>query len=113
MDKRLLSHDPITGLDTWHSYDSQTDETIISYSGDCSPILEQNKALANNTEISKAGIKDGFWLYASIPASLQVKWLIEDGIDIWNKHHGPRISAKLEDPEYRFLKTTHLHHRFK
>ena len=98
---------------TWHSYDEQTDETIISYTADSTPILEQNKSIANDTDISKQGIKDGFWLYASIPVEVQLQWLINDGIDVYNKHHGPRISQKLEDPDYRYLKTTHLHHKFK
>lgn len=113
MSKRLLSYDPITGLETWHDYDAQEDKTVIIYSADSKPVLEQNKAMTNDTDFSKKGIKDGWWLYASIPVMVQVKWLIEKGVDVYNKHHGPQISRLLEDPEYRYLKTTTGHHKLK
>lgn len=113
MSKRLIAYDEITGLETWHDYDPVTDEMTIGYAADSTPILEVNKAMANDTEFSKKGIKDGFWLYASIPAEIQVRWMIEHGIDIMNRHHGPRISKLLNDPEYRYLKTTTKNHQFK
>ena len=113
MSKRLIDTDPVTGLATWHDYDSVTDTTTIGYSADSSPIIERNKAIQNDTEISKYGIKEGWWLYASIPAEVQVMWMIEHGIDILNKDHGPRISKLLNDPEYRYLKTTSKNHKFK
>jgi len=113
MSERLVSYDPYTGLQVWHSYDPMTDATTIRTVGDCEPVLEMNKRMANDTAFTKEGIGRDFWLYARIPAAIQVKWLIEDGIDIWNKHHGPRISRKLEDPEWKYLKTTTRHHKFK
>lgn len=111
--RRLLSHDPITGLDTWHEYDSQTDETRIITTGDAEPYLEANKIRANDTQLTKNGIKNGMWLYASIPPGVQVKWLIEHGVDIYKKEHGPQMSRLLEDPQYKFLKTTEKRHQFK
>ena len=106
MDKRLLSHDPVTGLLTWHSYDSLTDETIISYTADSTPILEANKRKANDPEYSRDGIKDEFWHYATIPVEVQMDWLINHGVDIYRKEDGPKISKLLSDPDYRYLKTT-------
>src|SRR5260221_3146913 len=97
--RRHLSHDPITGLDTWHEYDSQTDETHIITTGDAEPYLEINKTRANDDETTKNGIKKGMWLYASIPPGIQVKWLIEHGVDIYKKEHGPQMSKLLEDPQ--------------
>lgn len=111
--RRLLSHDPITGLDTWHEYDSQTDETHIITTGDAEPYLELNKARANDDGITKNGIKNGMWLYASIPPGIQVKWLVEHGVDIYKKEHGPQMSKLLEDPQYKYLKTTTRRHLFK
>lgn len=113
MTERLLSRDPVTGLEQWFSYDSQNDTTIIRTVGDCEPIIEANKKMANDNDFTSHGIKDGMWLYASIPAAVQVKWLVEHGVDVYNKHHGPQISRLLEDPEYRYLKTTHKKHFFK
>ncbi len=113
MDKKLLDYDPLTGLMTWHSYNDLTDETTISYTGDSTPIIELNKQRQNDDELTKQGIKQEMWLYASIPAMVQVEWLLKHGVDIYNKEHGPRMSALLEDPQYKYLKTTTKHHRIK
>ena len=113
MDKRLLSVDPLTGLMTWHSYDPLTDETIISYTADSSPILEGNKMMANDADYTKQGIKQEFWHYATIPVEVQMDWLINKGVDIYNPDHSKKISELLNDPDYRYLKTTHKHHEMK
>ena len=113
MEKRLLSVDPLTGLMTWHSHDPLTDETIISYTADSSPILEGNKMMANDPDYTKQGIKQEFWHYASIPVEVQMDWLINKGVDVYNKDHAKKIGELLNDPEYRYLKTTHLHHKMK
>ncbi len=113
MDKRLLSFDPCTGLKTFHSYNDLTDETFISYEAPSSPIIELNKTLQNDTDYSKAGIKQDFWHYATIPVMVQMEWLINYGIDIYKQEDGPRISSLLNDPDYRYLKTTEKHHKFK
>lgn len=113
MDKRLLSFDPVTGLNTWFSYDSLTDETIISYTADSTPILERNKRFANDAEYSKKGIKQEFWHLATIPVEVQMDWLINKGVDIYNPDHSKKISQLLHDPDYRYLKTTAGRHEFK
>lgn len=113
MDIRHLSTDPITGVETWHHYDDQTDETRIIYTADDTPLLEQNKMLQNDTGYTQAGIKQEFWKYASFPPGVQVKWLIEYGIDVWNRDHYDRITKLLEDPQWRHLKCTTRHHRLK
>jgi len=105
MDKRLLDYNSITGLETWYSVDSDGTE-IIEYTSDAEPILEVNKALQNETDHTKKGIKDGFWHYASIPAGVQMKWYVEEGIDVYNKDHMPRVLKKLQDRDYMHLKTT-------
>ena|SRR3990167_334633 len=113
MSERLLSFDPLTGLSSHFSYDELTDTTTIRTSGDSTPYLERNKALANDTEFSKAGIKNEMWLYASIPPAVQVELLLNHGIDVYKREHGARLSKILEDPAYRYLKTTTKHHQFK
>jgi hypothetical protein len=105
MDKRLLDYNDITGLSTWYSIDSEGTE-ILEYSADSEPVLEVNKALQNDADYSKKGIKDGWWHYGSIPAAVSMKWLIEDGIDILDPDHTPRVLKKMNEPGYRYLKTT-------
>ena len=113
MDRRLLSVDPITGLETYHNYNPQTDETIIETWQDIEPVLEMNKKLKNDTDLTKRGIKEGFWKYASIPVIFQYKMLVNEGVDIYRREHGERLSKLLENPDYSHLKTTTKVHRFK
>lgn len=113
MDKRLLSVDPMTGLMTWHSYDALTDETVISYTADSSPILETNKMMANDSEYTKQGIRQEFLHYATIPVEVQMDWLINRGVDIYNRDHNKKVSELLNDPDYRYLKTTTMNHVMK
>lgn len=111
--RRLIGHDHYSGISTYHEHDSLTDKTTIIHASDSAPVLERNRALANDTDYSKNGIKQGFWLYASIPAIVQTKWLIEHGVDVYNKDHADRIGKLLNDPEYQYLKTTTGKHKFK
>lgn len=113
MQRRMLSKDPFTGLETHHEYDPATEETRIILTGDAEPVLEENKRLANDTQYSKKGIKQEFWKYASIPAGIQVKWLIEHGVDVYNTQHAERMGKLLELPEYKYLKCTTGKHKFK
>lgn len=113
MSKELIDYDPFTGISQYHDYDPTTDISRFICEGDAGPVLEINKAMANDTDFTKNGIKDGMWLYASIPTIFQYKLLVEKGIDVYKKEHGPALSRVLEDPEYRHLKTTTKRHIIK
>lgn len=111
MSKRHLATDPVTGLMTWHDYDPQTDTTFISYTADAEPVLERNKVMQNEASLSKKGMKDEFWHYASIPVGVQLDWLINKGVDVMNRDHAKKVFALVNDPEYRYLKTTAGFHK--
>ena len=111
MSRELFSHDPLTGLSVWFDYNDATDETTLQYEQDVEPYLERNKMLANDTEHTKQDIKDEMWQYASIPVGIQMKWLIEEGLDVFDDNAWPQIMAKLNDPQYRHLKTTNKFHK--
>ena len=113
MKRRLIAEDPITGIATFHEYNPDTDETTLIYVGDDGPCLEENKRLANDDEYTKNGIKQEFWRYASIPPSVQLKWLTEKGVDVYNKEHGKAVGRLVNDREWGYLKTTTKHHEFK
>ena len=98
------------GLTVWFDYNELTDETTLEYEQDVEPILELNKAQANDDSFTKQGIKDEMWKYASIPNGVAMKWLIEEGLDIYDDNAWPQIYAKLNDPQYQYLKTTTKHH---
>jgi len=113
MSKEFLSYDPLNGITQYHHYDPTTDTSIFESVGDAGPVLELNRKIANETDITKKGIKDGMWLYARIPTIFQFKLLVEKGIDVYKKADGNRLSKVLEDPEYRHLKTTTKKHIIK
>lgn len=105
MTKRLLDYDPATGMKTWHHYDEATDTEALEYEQDVEPILERNKALQADNEGKSMG--DGCHV-ASIPSSIQLKWLIEHGVDITNKDHMPGVKRLLNSDEYRYLKVRNI-----
>lgn len=59
--------------------------------------VEENK--------SAQGIKPrgDMWHVGHVPASVGLKWLAEEGIDMWNPAHWDRVKAKLMDSDYRHL----------
>ena len=106
MSRELFSHDPMTGMTVWFHYDEMTDQVHLEYEQDAEPIIELNKKLANDNEVTREGFKNEFYQVASIPVGLQMKWLIDEGLDIYDDNAWPQIKAKLNDPQYRYLRTT-------
>ena len=80
--------------------------TTISKSQEIGGHLDFNKAKAN--EMGKRIYSDAYNHVASIPAILQVKWLQEEGLDIYNHDHAERLKRKLNSSEYRHLRTSEL-----
>jgi hypothetical protein len=104
--KRVIDYDPWSGITTSFDYDWTTDTTIIHREQDVSAILEMNKAQQNDEDYTKKGIKDGWWHYANIPNIVIEKWIREYGVNVYDKDHEPKVFKLLNQPEYRYLKTT-------
>lgn len=101
---QLIDIDPLSGIETWHHYDPLTDVTTIEERQDVEPWLEWCKSIAN-TDYSMSGIKKSWWHVAEIPNVIQMKWLREEGVDIWNKDHWQAVKRKLNDPDYKYFRT--------
>lgn len=107
MNKRLLDYDPITGKTQWFHYDPTTDTTTIQTQVDTSPVIEANKQVLNDSgywgramkKDSALGVKVG-----SIPLALLEKWKNEEGIDYTTQEGLQRVMARLNDPEYKYLR---------
>lgn len=110
MTKRLIDRDPITGVECWYEYQPSTDSATISHVQDVSMILDRNKIAANDDDKTKRGFKNDWWKYADIPAGVWLKWKLEKGVDIFNRGHKKELFKLLNDPDYRYLKTTSKHH---
>jgi hypothetical protein len=111
MTKRILEHDPLTGITKTFDYIPETDTAVIHTTQDVSLILDANKQLANDDDVTKKGIKDSWWHYAQIPNIVIEKWLNEHGVNLYDKNHEKRVFQLLNQPEYRYLKTTTKMHR--
>lgn len=104
--KRLFDYDPMTGITEYFHYDEKSGKWAIETVQDVELLLDLNKAKQNNTDYSKDGMKREWWHVATIPPVIQLKWLREDGIDIYNKDHWPRVKQKLNDPDWKYLRTS-------
>lgn len=111
MTKRVIDYDPYNGITTTFDYDHVSDSTIIGREQDVSLLLDLNKALQNNEDYSKKGIKDGWWHYATYPSIIIEKWITEYGVNVFNRDHQKKILELTNRPEYRYLKTTTKMHR--
>jgi len=98
--ERLLSDH--LGLKTWHSYDELNDRTQLRYSQECDPILETNRIIQNEWN----GVEKNKAMHhvASIPFIVIELWK-QEGIDINNKDDWPAVRRKLNDPDFRGLRT--------
>ena len=104
MPKRLLSYDPQSGLKTYHEYNHKEKKTIIHHEQDIEHHLERNKMLYNQD--NRQSVKKDWWYVGYIPQIIIMKWLNEDGIDLFNPDHWPAVKRKLNSNEYRYLRTS-------
>jgi hypothetical protein len=104
MTKRLLDFDAFSGVKTFHDYDEATQQTSLTYVQDVSAALDANKAAANHA----SGPLGDMVHVASIPVSVQLKWLIDKGIDVLNPDHKQAVAKLLDDPEWRYLKVRNI-----
>jgi len=104
--KRLFDYDPMTGITQYFHYNENTGGWGIESIQDVEPFIERNKKLQNEQDYSKQGIKREWWHVATIPIVIQEKWLREDGIDIYNKDHWQKVKQKLNDPDWKYLRTS-------
>lgn len=110
MAKRLLDYDPLSGVAEYHYYDEMSKETIIEYVQDVSPYLKSNDDKRKYSDKSQQ-IKNNWWHYASIPIGVQYKWMTDHGVCIWKKEHKDGVFKLLNDPDYKYLKTTTGYHK--
>lgn len=76
---------------------------LIEHRQDVEAHLDRNKALQNHDdgysptrELRRA---------ASIPDVIVVKWMEENGINVFDPEHSTAVKRKLNDPEWRWLRT--------
>ena len=110
--KRLFDRDPLSGVTEVFHYDEMTGDAHIETLQDVDPILDANNELRNDTGYSEQGIKNEMWHFATIPVVVQLKWLQKYGAenDPMKPGNEKLLFSLLNDPEYRYLKTTNKIH---
>jgi len=71
--------------------------------------LEKNKKEYNaipHKQYKSALRESKFWKAADIPNVIVEKWKKEEGIDLFNDEHWPKVQAKLNSTEFVFLRTS-------
>lgn len=99
-----FDYDPVTGVTEYFDQNPVTGEVSIRYEQDVSGFLDYTKHL-RNTGATDGGIKEEWWLWASVPTVVQME-MMKKGIE-------PRdfkAVAREINTNYPFLKTTTKHH---
>lgn len=105
--KRFFDHDPLTGITSYFHDHDDPEKFSISTEQDVTPFLEANKAKQNSgKDYWKSG--GDFRHEATIPIGVQHLWLEKYGIEVWNPDHLPDVVKRLNDPEWRYLKTAEI-----
>ena len=89
-------------METWAHFDTLTGDLTIEHKQDVQPILERNKRLQNWDD--GYGPSREWRRAASIPVGVIYQWLGE-GINVYDPNHEEAVRRKLNDPNYRFLRT--------
>lgn len=97
-DWQLIDDGSFNGVRKWiRAFDEDEGTVQVRYEGNDSEIVEQNKRSDGPDK------RSDMWHVGHIPASVGLKWLVEEGIDLWNPDHADAITRKLMCSDYRHL----------
>lgn len=101
---RYLGIDPSSAsLEAFH-YDEDTQRFAVETRQDVEPILDANKrAQADGDGYTPSREMRHI---ARIPNVVIEKWINELGVNVFNKDHAPAVRRLLNDPDWRFLRTS-------
>ena len=102
--KRLLSFDPLTGIQTIFHYRPDTDGFTIETRQDVEAIIQANKAAQNDGTNGWSPTRE-FKHVASIPWKDLLLWSIESGVEMNDPAFGDIIKRRLNDPDFRYFRT--------
>lgn len=112
MAKRLLDHNPLTGMSISFDYDENNDSFTIGHHQDASAVIDDNKWALLDLDAHKKAAKADWAHYAKIPEIVILEWKALYGVDFMDPNHWTRCMALLNSPEYKYLKrTTYRHDR--
>jgi hypothetical protein len=92
------------GVSRYLHADEKGERFAVEAIADVEPTLERNRAMQSEG--------DGYspsreWRrVASIPPIIQLRWKELYGIEAWNRDHWPGVRRLLNDPDWRWLRTS-------
>lgn len=103
----LFDRETLDGVTTSTYYDPDSDTLHVERSQDDKQILDINKEIAGEKSDWRPWSNTEMVHFARIPVLLIEKWL-KEGLNIFDNSPETRkkLMAKLNDPEYRHLRTT-------
>lgn len=104
--RRILDHDPLTGVTTYFDYEQDTDKMLITEVQDVTPFLDQASSKRNDDEYSRAGIKNDWWHYARIPNVVAMDMANRFGVNMYGPSPDWKSILKIINREYPWLKMT-------
>lgn len=82
MAKRFLYHDPVTNIMHWHDYDNSTGKAYHIQEGDSQVNVDHSKALRDDEDYKRKGIKHGAMHAAHWPPMVMAEMLTKFGVDV-------------------------------
>lgn len=102
MAKKLLDYDSYTKTSTW--FEGGGDGSFkVHQSQDIESILRYTKALANNQQYKREGIKNDAYHFARVPNSILHEMLVKHGVNWMVNEDMPKIERLLQTEYKHFL----------
>jgi len=108
MARHLLDYNPQTGESCYFDYNDGQQQVVLHHEQDITGLLDHCQALRNEGQTDR-GIKKDSWVYARVPAVIQLEMLQKHGVDFWDPNQQNEV-FHLINTEYPKLKTTHKNH---
>ena len=96
--KRLIDTDPLTGIKTYHEFDSVTGQNVIESVQDVEPFFDRSKLLASG--LNK---KEEWWPIGTIPDVLIMQWAKECNAKPYSKQWHEYAMKQLNSADFRKL----------
>ena len=96
-------HEPGAEVKSWFRWDGKSPRFEIKHEQDVGDLLAWNRKLA--AEGNGYSPRRTLRRAASIPAVIGMKWLREEGWAWWKPENRKRLLARLNDPDWRWLRT--------
>jgi hypothetical protein len=110
MARRILDHDPLTGVTTYFDYDDVSGKVSITDVQEVNAILDSVTALRNDENYSSNGIKNDQWHYARIPLNVLMEIEQKHGVKCMSGKTDWKGLFRVINQHYPLLKATTKQH---